>query len=86
MTHEKIVFSGIQPTGELHFGNYFGAVKNWVALQNGGEYKCVYCVVDLHAMTMPYDPAILKKNTEGMYTDLLASGLDPNKEIGRAHV
>ncbi len=81
MTHEKIAFSGIQPTGELHFGNYFGAVKNWVALQSGGEYKCVYCVVDLHAMTMPYDPAILKKNTEGMYTDLLASGLDPNKAI-----
>ena len=78
-TTKKIIFSGIQPTGDLHIGNYFGAVKNWADLQNTGEYTCVYCVVDLHAMTMPYDPATLKKNTENMYTDLLAAGLDPNK-------
>ncbi len=77
--NNKIIFSGIQPTGELHIGNYFGAVQNWVRLQNEGEYKCVYCVVDLHAMTMPYDPAALKKNTENLYVDLLASGLDPQK-------
>lgn len=78
---QKIIFSGIQPTGEQHIGNYFGAVKNWAALQHTGEYKCVYCVVDLHAMTMPYDAGSLKKNTEGLYIDLLAAGLDPNKSI-----
>jgi len=78
---QKIIFSGIQPTGEQHIGNYFGAVKNWAALQHTGEYRCVYCVVDLHAMTMPYDPGSLKKNTEGLYIDLLAAGLDPNKSI-----
>lgn len=77
--NEKIIFSGIQPTGELHIGNYFGAVQNFVRLQNEGEYKCIYCVVDLHAMTMPYNPAELKKNTENLYIDFLASGLDPQK-------
>ena len=77
----KIIFSGIQPTGDLHIGNYFGAVKNWVRLQNEGEYKCIYCVVDLHAMTMPYEPATLKKNTENLFVDLLAAGLEPSKSI-----
>jgi tryptophanyl-tRNA synthetase len=76
---EKIIFSGIQPTGDLHIGNYFGAVQNWARLQNEGEYKCIYCVVDLHAMTMPYNPTELKKNTENLYIDLLASGLNPQK-------
>jgi tryptophanyl-tRNA synthetase len=78
---QKTIFSGIQPTGEMHLGNYFGAVKNWVDLQNGGEYQCIYCVVDLHAMTMPYDVTKFKKNTEQMFVDLLACGLDPNKSI-----
>jgi tryptophanyl-tRNA synthetase len=75
----KIVFSGIQPTGDMHLGNYFGAVQNYVKLQESGEYQCVYCVVDLHAMTMPYQPATLKKNTEGMFVELLAAGLDPQR-------
>jgi len=75
----KIIFSGIQPTGDLHIGNYFGAVQNWVRLQNEGDYKCIYCVVDLHAMTMPYEPATLKKNTENLFVDLLAAGLEPSK-------
>ena len=75
----KIVFSGIQPTGELHIGNYFGAVANWVRIQNSGEYDATYCVVDMHAMTMPYDPPTLRKNTEGLFIDLLAAGLDPAK-------
>ena len=75
----KIIFSGIQPTGDLHIGNYFGAVKNWVRLQNEGDYKTIYCVVDLHAMTMPYEPATLKKNTENLFIDLLAAGLDTSK-------
>jgi tryptophanyl-tRNA synthetase len=75
----KIVFSGIQPTGDMHLGNYFGAVQNYVKLQASGEYQCVYCVVDLHAMTMPYQPAVLKKNIEGMFVELLAAGLDPQR-------
>ncbi len=75
------VFSGIQPTGELHLGNYFGAVANWARIQNSGQYQAIYCVVDLHAMTMPYDPQALRKNTENMFIDLLAAGLDPNKSI-----
>lgn len=76
---DKIVFSGIQPTGEMHIGNYFGAVANWVRIQNEGEYRPIYCVVDLHAMTMPYEPATLKSSTERLFVDLLAAGLDPEK-------
>jgi tryptophanyl-tRNA synthetase len=79
--NNKIVFSGIQPTGELHIGNYFGAVANWVKIQNEGMFRTIYCVVDLHSMTMPYDPAALKRNTEDMFIDLLAAGLDPEKSI-----
>ncbi len=75
----KIVFSGIQPTGEMHIGNYFGAVANWVRIQNEGVYRPIYCVVDLHAMTMPYEPAKLKSSTEHLFVDLLAAGLDPEK-------
>jgi tryptophanyl-tRNA synthetase len=73
------VFSGIQPTSEMHFGNYFGAVKNWVFLQE--QYDCVYCVVDYHAMTMPYLPAELQSNTLNMVVDLMACGLDPEKSV-----
>ena len=73
------VLSGIQPTAEMHIGNYFGAVKNWVDLQD--RYECIYAIVDLHAMTMPYDPAKLRVNTERMMIDLLACGIDPNKAI-----
>lgn len=73
------VFSGIQPTAEMHIGNYFGAVKNWVALQD--THECIYAVVDLHAMTMPYDPSNLRANTERMVFDLVACGIDPNKAI-----
>lgn len=75
----KTVLSCIQPTGDMHLGNYFGAVRNWVQLQNNGEYRCVYGVVDLHAMTMPYDPKQLKKNTEDQVIELLAAGLEPDK-------
>lgn len=73
------VLSGIQPTAEMHIGNYFGAVKNWVALQD--THDCIYTVVDLHAITMPYDPASLRANTERMVIDLLACGIDPDKAI-----
>lgn len=76
---QKTVLSCIQPSGELHIGNYFGAIKNWVDLQN--EYRCIYGVVDLHAMTMPYNPEHLKRNTEQMVIDLLACGIDLAKSI-----
>jgi tryptophanyl-tRNA synthetase len=72
-----IILSGIQPTGELHIGNYFGAIANWVRLQD--EYTCFYTVVDLHAMTMPYDPEHLRRNTQQMLIDLLACGIDPTR-------
>ncbi|MFN3705704.1 MAG: tryptophan--tRNA ligase [Thermoflexales bacterium] len=79
----NIVFSGIQPTGsgDMHIGNYFGAVANWVRLQNSGRYQTIYCVVNLHAMTMPYKAEVLAKSTEQMFIDLLACGLDPDKSI-----
>lgn len=76
---KKRAFSGIQPTGEIHIGNYFGAVKNWVDIQD--RYECIYSVVDLHAMTMPYDPKTLKENTTRMFIDLMACGIDLKKSI-----
>jgi tryptophanyl-tRNA synthetase len=71
------VFSGIQPSGELHIGNYLGAVKNWVELQ--GRYECLYCIVDYHAITGAYEPADLKRRTRDMAISLLAAGVDPEK-------
>jgi tryptophanyl-tRNA synthetase len=71
------VFSGIQPTGEVHLGNYLGAVRQWVADQD--EHDSIYCVVDLHAMTTPYDPADLALSTRRTATLLLAAGLDPER-------
>lgn len=76
---KKRVLSCIQPTGEIHIGNYFGAIKNWVDIQD--TYDCVYGVVDLHAMTMPYEPDMLRKNTLRMFIDLLACGIDPEKSV-----
>jgi tryptophanyl-tRNA synthetase len=73
------VFSGIQPTGELHVGNWLGAVKNWVELQF--RYECLYCVVDLHVMTLPYEPATLAERTRDMVISLLAAGIDPDRSI-----
>ena len=73
------IFSGIQPTGELHIGNWLGAVRNWVALQH--EVECVICIVDLHAITMPYDAATLGERTRDMAIGLLAAGIDPEKAI-----
>jgi len=69
------VFSGIQPSGELHIGNYLGAVQNWVKLQS--QHECFFCVVDLHAITQPYEPATLAQRTLEMAVGLLAAGLDP---------
>jgi tryptophanyl-tRNA synthetase len=70
------IFSGIQPSGELHIGNYLGAVRNWVALQH--EMESFFCVVDYHAITQPYEPADLRRRTVEMGISLLAVGLDPN--------
>ena len=70
----KKVFSGIQPTGDLHLGNYFGAVKNWVELQQ--RYQCIYCVVDYHSMTMPYKAPDLRDNTWRMVLQLMACGVE----------
>ncbi len=69
----KQILSCIQPTGNIHFGNYFGAIQNWVKLQE--QYKCLYGIVDYHAMTMPYDPDTLRKNTYQMAIDLMACGI-----------
>jgi tryptophanyl-tRNA synthetase len=71
------VFSGIQPSGELHLGNYLGAVKNWVELQD--KYECIYFIADYHAITGSYEPADLRRRTRQMAISLLASGLDPKK-------
>ncbi len=73
MEQKKRVLSAIQPTGDMHFGNYFGAVKNWVALQE--NYECVYGVVDYHAMTMPYQAKKLRENTWELIFNLLATGV-----------
>jgi len=73
------VFSGIQPSGELHIGNYLGAVQNWVRLQS--QHDCLFCVVDLHAITQPYQPANLAPLTLDMAVSLFAVGLDPDKSI-----
>ncbi|MDO8500678.1 MAG: tryptophan--tRNA ligase [Gemmatimonadaceae bacterium] len=70
------IFSGIQPSGELHIGNYLGAVKNWVALQR--EYESFFCIVDYHAITVPYEPEDLRRRTRDMAISLIAAGIDPS--------
>jgi len=79
MADKKRVFSGIQPTNEMHIGNYFGAVHNWVRLQD--DFECIYSVVDLHAMTIPYKAEQLSWNAREMLVDLLACGIDPERSI-----
>jgi tryptophanyl-tRNA synthetase len=71
------IFSGIQPSGSLHIGNYLGAVKNWAELQH--KYESFFCIVDYHAITIPYEPADLRARTADMALGLLAAGLDPSK-------
>ena len=77
----KKIFSGVQPTGNLHLGNYIGAIKNFVNLQSEQDNECIYCVVDLHAITSKQDPKILKENIRETTAAFLASGLDPKKSI-----
>ena len=74
---KKTVFSGVQPSGALTIGNYIGAIKNWVELQD--EYNCFYCIVDLHAITVPQIPKDLRKNTLEVLALYLACGIDPEK-------
>ncbi len=79
MSRKKLVFSGVQPTGNLHLGNYMGALKNFVSLQK--EMECIYCVVDLHAITVFQKPNELSNNVLETVASFLATGLDPNKSI-----
>jgi tryptophanyl-tRNA synthetase len=71
------IFSGIQPSGELHIGNYLGAVRNWVQLQH--EVESFICIVDYHAITGTYEPQDLRRRTYEMAVSLMAAGIDPNK-------
>jgi tryptophanyl-tRNA synthetase len=73
------VFSGVQPTGNLHLGNYLGAITKFVALQD--HYDCIYCVVDMHAITVKQDPADLRRSTREVTAAFIAAGVDPNKHI-----
>jgi tryptophanyl-tRNA synthetase len=74
---KKRIFSGAQPTGQLHIGNYLGALKNWVALQD--EYEAFYCIVNLHAITLPQDPKTLRQKTLDLARIYLAAGVDPSR-------
>tara|TARA_B100001029_G_C15031965_1_gene437583 strand:- start:50 stop:1051 length:1002 start_codon:yes stop_codon:yes gene_type:complete len=77
----KKIFSGVQPTGNLHLGNFLGAIKNFVELNNHKDNQCIFCVVDLHAITVKQDPKELKKNIRETAATFIASGIDPNKSI-----
>jgi len=77
----KKIFSGVQPTGNLHLGNYLGAIKNFVDLNNDDENDCIFCVVDLHAITVKQDPKELKNNIRETVATFIASGIDPKKSI-----
>ena len=77
----KKIFSGVQPTGNLHLGNYLGAIKNFVQLNNDIENECIFCVVDLHAITIKQDPKELKNNILETVATFIASGIDPKKSI-----
>lgn len=82
MTHMKNrVFSGIRATGRLHIGNYLGAVKGMLELANSGSYETVYCVVDVHSITTPFEPQVITQNKREIIIDYLAAGLDPEKSI-----
>ncbi len=80
------IFSGMQPTRQLHLGNYLGALRNWVALQ--ASYDCIFCVVDLHALTLPQEPEVLRSNTREVAAAYIAAGIDPQRCIlfAQSHV
>jgi len=79
MEDKKLIFSAIQPTGTFTLGNYIGAVRNWAPLQE--EYNCIYCIADMHAITVKQEPAKLRQNTLNSYALLMACGIDPEKSI-----
>ena len=78
---KKKIFSGVQPTGNLHLGNYLGAIKNFVDLNNDTQNECIFCVVDLHAITVSQNPKDLKSNIYETVATFVASGIDPKKSI-----
>ena len=77
--NEKRIFSGIQPTGNLHLGNYLGAIKNWVKLQE--DFSSIFSIVDLHAITVPQEPLQLRASIHEVTAAIIASGIDINKSI-----
>ena len=77
----KKIFSGVQPTGNLHLGNYLGAIKNFVELNNDDQNQCVFCVVDLHAITIKQDPKELRNNIRETVATFIACGINPKKNI-----
>ncbi len=77
MAFQRRIFSGIQPSGNLHLGNYLGAIRNWVALQN--EFECIFCMVDMHAITVWQDPADLVRSTRELAAAMIASGIDAER-------
>ena len=77
----KKIFSGVQPTGNLHLGNYLGAIKNFVELSNDKNNECIFCVVDLHAITVSQDPKELRDNIRETVATFIACGIDPEKSI-----
>ncbi|HBF1057181.1 TPA: tryptophan--tRNA ligase [Clostridioides difficile] len=77
MSEKKVIFSGAQPSGKMTLGNYLGAIKNWTELQD--NYDCYYSIVDLHAITVPQDPKVLRANTIELLAQYIACGLDPEK-------
>ena len=78
MAFQERVFSGVQPTGNLHLGNYLGAIRNWVALQE--QYESIFCIVDMHAITMPpWDPEALRAQTREVAAAYIAAGIDPKR-------
>lgn len=76
---KPIVVSGMQPSGQLHLGNYLGALKNWVEIQNSGQYQCFFFIADYHSITENYDPQTKQKQVQNLVYDYLAAGLDPEK-------
>lgn len=76
---KQVIFSGMQPSGTITLGNYLGALKNWTSLQD--EYNCVYCIVDMHAITVRQEPAVLRKNARDLMMLYIAAGLDPEKNV-----
>ena len=76
----KRIFSGVQPTGNLHLGNYLGAIRNWVHLQNDFD-DCIFCVVDMHAITVWQNPSDLRSNTRETAAAMIAAGVNPERNI-----